>query len=95
MAQLNRIPLTTLGCMDFGSRFLDTIERSGGVEELFRPNIGVSTLLVTGQCHLCCQLRSQHSQPKIKVNSQEVSTDTCQVKPWCVLQPGAPIPNHG
>jgi hypothetical protein len=29
--------------MDFGSRFLDTIERNGGVGELFRPNIGVST----------------------------------------------------
>jgi hypothetical protein len=32
--------------MDFGSTFLDTIERSGGVGEWFQPNIGLSNLPV-------------------------------------------------
>jgi hypothetical protein len=52
--------------MDFGSRVLDIIERSGGVGELLRPNIGVPTLPVNSVVNPDVNFPSQKSTSSLK-----------------------------
>jgi GTPase Era involved in 16S rRNA processing len=69
--------------MDFGSRFSDTIKRSGGVEDLFRPNIGVSTLPVNSVVNSGVNFPSQKPKSSLKkistLSSQTVHETTATI----------------